>query len=114
MEKLTVYWDGKSLSTFFAEDPDGNRVPRIQELTVLFEVGEDFAHGYMTRVLQNPDGTTYVEKTENEGWQPVWKTEDVSHIEMIVESVEQLQARFDNGAILAEAEFDAYGPRSAD
>lgn len=82
MDKITVLTDGKNISTTDVLDADGNRIPRVQDLHVVFNVWERHPHGYITRILENEDGSTKLELDEHGEAQPVFLTEDVDFIEI--------------------------------
>ncbi len=82
MDKITVFTDGKSIETTDVLDAEGNHILRVQEVHVAFEVLEKRPHGYLTRILQNEDGSTKVELDEHGEVQPVFLTEDVDFIEI--------------------------------
>lgn len=82
MERAIIYTDGSRILATDVHDTDGNHIPRVQEIHVIFEVLEDHPHGYLTRILQNEDGSTKTEIDENGENQICYLTEDIDRIEI--------------------------------
>jgi hypothetical protein len=84
MEKITVITDGRSIEATKVLDVEGNPILRVQEVHVAFETWENRPHGYITRMLENEDGSpkweTELDKDGNR--KAVLLTEDVDFIEL--------------------------------
>lgn len=85
MNKITVVTNGVDISSTDVLDAEGNHIHRVQEIHVVFAPLESHPHGYLTRVLENADGSTKVTGPDSNGeMHPVLHTEDVDFIEIRV------------------------------